>query len=204
MDNETINNEETAVLWRDFLRGDIVAWSRLLETHYRTLFNYGRRLTEYRDLLHDGIQELFLTLWDNRANLNPNVSSVSFYLLRAYRNLLIKEFKNKKRFQPETKIPTETSSSPSFEQLLIDREGDRLTSSRVKHLLGTLSSREQEALFLKYYQNLSNQEIAEMMSIRRQSVANLLHSGLQHLRQRWQAKFGASLMIGFLWYFLQS
>ncbi len=199
-----IPDKEATELWQRFRQGEIQAWSALLEGYYRTLFNYGRRLDANREVLHDCIQELFLTLWDSRANLNPAPMSVLFYLLRSFRNLLQKELKKQKRQQPDQSLPPNLLTASSVEDWLIDQEGVHLTDSRIKQLLTALPAREQEVLFLKYYENLSNLQIAELMDIRKQSVANLLHSGLQHLRKQWEIKFGPSSLIGLLVFCSQS
>ena len=192
--------EEATDLWTRFQHGDVQAWSALLEGYYRTLFNYGRRLETDRDLLHDCIQELFLNLWDSRANLNPSPVSVSFYLLRAFRNLLLKEVQKRTRQHPNDESLSEVADSITIEDWLIDREEVQLTHSRIKNLLCTLSPREQEIVFLKFYENLSNQQIADLLNIRKQSVANLLYSGLQHLRLTWKDKFGSSSLLWLLFY----
>lgn len=197
---KTVSAEEVNELWTRFRQGDVQAWSVLLESYYRTLFNYGHRLKAERELIHDCIQDLFLNLWDSRAKLNPTPDSVSFYLLRAFRNSLVKELQKQHHQQPDDDLLTETISTVSIEDLLIDQEGLQQTQSRIKYLLSELSAREQEVMFLKYYDNLTNQQIAHLLNIRKQSVANLLHLGLQRLRYQWAVKFGSSSLLWLLFY----
>ncbi len=192
--------EEVHKLWARFQQDDVQAWSDLLESHYRTLFNYGRRLRADRELIHDCIQGLFLNLWDNRNKLNPAPETVSFYLLQAFRNLLVKELRKQHRLQTEYNVPFETISTVSIEDLLIDQESAQLNQLRIKQLLNELSPREQEVLFLKYYENLTNQQIAHLLNIRKQSVANLLHLGLHHLRHYWTVKFKSSSLLWILFF----
>jgi len=87
------------------------------------------------------------------------------------------------------------------EDWLVDQESSHLADARLRHLLSNLPAREQEALFLKYYENLSNQQIAELMTIRKQSVANLLNKALLHLRQHWEVNFGTSSLLGLLLFY---
>lgn len=50
---------------------------------------------------------------------------------------------------------------------------------------GTVAEARKEALYLRYYENLSLPEIAEVMGVNRQSVANFLQKALLKLRSRW-------------------
>lgn len=42
-------------------------------------------------------------------------------------------------------------------------------------------------IYLRFYQQLDHDDIAEIMDLSRQSVANLLHRTLRNLRERWPA-----------------
>ncbi|MBC8152997.1 MAG: sigma-70 family RNA polymerase sigma factor, partial [Bacteroidetes bacterium] len=42
-------------------------------------------------------------------------------------------------------------------------------------------------IHLKFYAELSNDEIADILHVNKQSVANLLHRGLSRLRDDWPA-----------------
>ncbi len=182
------------LLWSQFCQGDAQAWSELLNRYYRTLFNYGRRFGADRSLLHDCIHELFLELWDRHQHLNPAPANVTFYLLRSFRNKVVKEQeKQRNHFSTDAVALTELAES-SVEEWLTDQETAHINGLRLKHLVTQLSPREQEVLFLKYYENLSTDQIAELMNIRKQSVANLLYSALQRLRQRWEVSFGLPVL----------
>lgn len=181
-------------LWSRFRDGDVQAWSALLERYYRTLFNYGRRFGAERVLLHDSIHELFLELWERRRHLNPAPVSVTFYLLRSFRNKVLRELEQERNRPGLDDVSAPEPSDLSIEQLLTDQETAHLNGLRLKQLLAELSPREREALFLKFYENLSTEQIAGLMGIRKQSVANLLYSAVQRLRQRWEVRFGLPLL----------
>jgi RNA polymerase sigma factor (sigma-70 family) len=46
-----------------------------------------------------------------------------------------------------------------------------------------LTKRQREVLFLRYYENLSHQEIANVMALTPQSVYNLIHRTLSALKE---------------------
>ena len=57
--------------------------------------------------------------------------------------------------------------------------------NELKRQMLTLPTREREALHLRYYEDLSVPEIAEVMNVNRQSVSNFLQKALSKLRSRW-------------------
>ena len=77
------------------------------------------------------------------------------------------------------------SSDITAENALIQTELSEYQSARLHILLDRLSDRQWEAIHLKFYAELSNEEIADILNVNRQSVANLLHRGLTRLREDW-------------------
>lgn len=187
------NAQDDLLLWTQFLGGDVQAWGTLLDGYYAVLFNYGVRFGVDRQQAHDSIHDLFLDLWDGRSRLTARLDNVSFYLLRAFRNKLIKEKKKKRtHFELDEKAVLHLQEMP-IEDWLADQETTQLNGLRLKTLLTTLPTRQQEALYLKFYVNLSNTQVAELMNLQQQSVANLLQVALQRLRAQWGNRSALSI-----------
>jgi RNA polymerase sigma factor (sigma-70 family) len=53
----------------------------------------------------------------------------------------------------------------------------------MRKVLANLSRRQQEVIYLRFYMDADTDEIAEIMSLNRQSVYNLLHDALRRLRK---------------------
>ena len=47
-----------------------------------------------------------------------------------------------------------------------------------------LTKRQQEIIYLRFFENLDNESIAQVMSISKQSVANLLYRAIQELKDK--------------------
>lgn len=182
-------------LWNHFLEGSVAAWGTLLEDNYRLLFNYGLRFGMDREGVHDCIHDLFLTLWDSRLRLNAHLDNVPFYLLRAFRHKLIKEKQKERTYQPLDDTATDQLREAPLEDWLTSQETAQLNDQRLKALLLTLPARQQEVLYLKFYANLSNQQVADVMHLQPQSVANLLHTALQRLRGQWGVNTGLVILV---------
>jgi len=153
--------------------------------HYRSLYNYGLRLTKDTELIWDTIQDLFLELWDRRTFVNDALF-VKTYLLKAFRYKLLKSIHGNRIVSTQDEaVLAEISFDSSIEQQIIENESQREQFLQLHRLMATLSKRQQEVLYLRFYQNLENNEIAQIMGMERQSVANLLYRTFKELRQLW-------------------
>lgn len=173
------------VLWKSYREGDKQALGTIVERYYRTLRRYGLKFMIDEATVEDCIQDLFLQLWQNRLQIN-DTCSVKHYLLKSLRNHILQFLRVEKHFthqEPDwdNALPEEIDA----ETLLIREEVALFQLNELKRQLDTLPAREREALYLKYYENLSVTEIAETMNVNRQSVSNFLQKALTKLRSRW-------------------
>ncbi|GHB68378.1 RNA polymerase sigma factor [Persicitalea jodogahamensis] len=174
-------NEHYIALWQQSVAGDKGAFCELVEAHYQVLFNYGTNFTTNRELIKDTLQDLFIHLWEKRETFQ--IQHLTIYLLRSVRNNLYLSFRDTK-----TKIVSidatlhDQSDDFTIEKALIFEEAVSEEKSKVIEAISGLPKRQKEAVFLKYYQGLDNEQIAELMVVNRQSVANLLHKAILNLR----------------------
>ena len=167
------------MLWESFRKGDKEAFATLFRQHYETLFRFGAKFTTDTELLEDCIQELFLELW--QAKSGTPVLSVKAYLLKSLKYKLLKAFRKKGKTQPladSGDIPFEWS----HETMLIQEQETAEKKRRVLDALGRLSNRQKEIIYLKYYQNLSYEEVSEIMNINYQVARNLLYQAIKSLK----------------------
>lgn len=172
-------------LWESYREGDKLALGTLVERHYTMLRRYGLKFMIDESTVEDCIQELFLQLWQNRLHIKETCS-VKHYLLKSLRHHIIHYIRSEKHFtgldtDRDCTLPKETDA----ETLMIREEVILYQMNELKRQLLTLPAREREALYLRYYENLSVPEIADMMHVNRQSVSNFLQKALSKLRSRW-------------------
>ncbi len=67
-------------------------------------------------------------------------------------------------------------------KIIIEEELSEL-AAKMRQVLAGLSKRQQEVIYLRFYMDADIDEIAEIMSLHRQSVYNLLHDALKRLRR---------------------
>ena len=172
--------EYDITLWESFLTGDREAFGLIFRNNYPHLFQYGSKICRNLPLLEDAIQELFLEVWKNR-NPAPTVS-VRAYLLKALKYKLLKELA-----RIHSTSFDETIGNGVFElgheAFLIARQEDEERSQKVLLSLQELSHRQKEIIYLKFYQNLSYEEVSAIMNINYQAARNLLYQAIKALKK---------------------
>ncbi|WP_420150760.1 RNA polymerase sigma factor [Spirosoma sp.] len=177
-------NDYLLKLWHRSQAGDKDAFCRLAEAQYRSLFTYATNFTTDREFIKDSIQELFIRIWERRTTLTIQV--VSIYLFKALRNQLLQEFRKPVRslFSLYSEEVVELSDWQTIETEIEQHEADSESRYKVRQAIDMLPKRQQEVVFLKFYKGLENEQIAELMDINRQSVANLLFRALSSLKSQ--------------------
>lgn len=172
-------------LWGSLKIGNELSFSLLYNRYVQRLYNYGMHACNHREMVKDSIQELFIRLWDRRETLGV-AGSVSFYLFKSFRRLLIQKIIARKRFSvPFSKVPeSQFEFIPSAEQQLMNQEVTAQQSARIAHLLKGLAKRQREAIYLKFYNELSYHEVSSIMDLKVESVYNLISRAVEILRQR--------------------
>ena len=65
----------------------------------------------------------------------------------------------------------------------MSKEHDAEKTARVLQALAQLSNRQKEIIYLKYYQELSYDEVSEIMNINYQVARNLLYQSIKSLKK---------------------
>lgn len=180
-----IRTDHTVFLWNRFCNGDEAAFTQLMQLFYPDLFQYGMRFCLDRDLVKDCLQEVFLYLWNKHATLQ-GVVHVKTYLLTAVRRKIKKEAEKRRsrpvQLSPDFMFDAGFETGLPADHALLAEEGLRQQVLLVRRLLGTLTRRQQEVIYLRFYMEATITDIAAIMSLNPQSVYNLLHDALKKIR----------------------
>lgn len=173
--------------WQRLLRGDVTALEDLMQAHSRLLFRYGRKFSTDADLVKDCIQDLYLDLWERRDHLRADVR-VKPYLMVALRRRLHRQAQ--RQVSLDGVLAPEPDLLPlidfSVEERYIEDEATRARAHALHALLKSLPTRQKEAVYLKFFEDLDREEIAQTMGVAPQSVSNLLQEALRKLRAQWR------------------
>lgn len=167
--------------WKKLKNGSVVDYELIYRHYAPMLFRYGCKLCSDRDLVKDCLQQVFFNIWKGRETISTP-PSIQNYLLKAVRSEIFKKIGREAKY--------ETLSEENFLKIVPSRESDLIeeqtADSRGKNLAGALSQlpdRQREVIFLKYYNNFSYQEIADIMGIEQSSVYKLTYKAIEKLQK---------------------
>jgi len=185
------------LIWQSLLKGNEAAFEQLMKLHFKALFNYGTKYTSDVELVKDCIQELFLGIWNKRNQLNTDVNPRP-YLLASLRRALHRKLQKEGRllYNNSGDMSIHFDVEISVEQKIIDSESLLLLKKKMEESLIKLPKRQKEVVYLKYFQNLNRDEIAEIMDIHPQTVSNILQLALKRFRADFQLIVSLLMVVG--------
>ena len=145
------------------------------------LLQYAQRITGDRDQARDVVQDTFVKFQRNGALRRDDEPAT--WLFTVCRNAALNVCRKERRmlYVDEELIEAHESEQPMpFDQL-----EQKETTGFLLQIVGTLPLRQQEVIQLKFQNDLSYQQIAEIMQITANNVGVLLHTALKTLRQRY-------------------
>lgn len=185
-----------AQLWNKFQRGDKVAYADIYYSFFDSLYHYGRHFCQDQGLIEDCIQDLFINIWQSRQNLAP-VASIKFYLFKSLRRMILDRVR-KQHILSFTDNPGKQNADfflASCEAQIIDKQVSERKNSVLYKALEKLTCRQKEAIFLRFYEELSYQEIAFLMSFKSvKSVRNMIYAAINNIKKNIAADPKLSLM----------
>lgn len=178
-----LTKEQEQTLWKDMISGNKKSFEDLYKQYFQALINYGFRITKNENLIEDAVQELFISIWNNRTNLSE-VNEVKFYLFRSLKNRILRQLEKDVFDKSEdVDVYLDFLISISEEQKKIDSEQFDANLDTLQRAIAHLPIRQQEVINLKYYHDFTLDEIAKLMDVNKQSVSNLLFRSYAILRK---------------------
>ena len=203
--NEHIEEQK---LWDTFLKGDDKSLEIIYRRYFDELYNYGNKWLNDISLTEDSIQDLFVKLLRTRQNLSPT-TSIKYYLFRAFRSIVLDKLKSKNK----TALIDEAGKSLfvldlSPEKKMILQEEVLSLQQKLATALDALTPRQREAIFLRYIEGFSYEQVATMMDLTAKGTYKLMARAIDALKEQmkgtaWHVLVPAGLFIPFLKYFLK-
>ena len=168
-------------IWEAFKSGERSAFSYIYFQYAKLLMLYGKKICKDEVLVEDQIHDLFLELWTKRKGLG-STDSIKFYLFKVLRRQLTKTLKKEQSLWSEIE-EKQLPFSPPIEAQIINIQDHAERNRIVEKLLLQLNDNQREIIYLKYFSNLTNSEIAEIIEIEHQSVKNILFRTITKIRK---------------------
>lgn len=171
-------------LWQAFQSGDKEAYTQLYQLHVRAMYRYGMSLVSASEaFVLDCVHDVFTEIWVKRNRLSTP-DSVRHYLLKALRTRIMHLLERKER--PFLSLD-ETNydalwADPNDLEIVEELEALSSRQERLQHLVAQLPPRQQEALKLRFVENMDYNQIGEVLSVNQQSAKNLVFRAVEKLR----------------------
>jgi len=176
LDNSTIDR-----LRDEFLSGDDKAYSAIYELYSKDLYAFGLSLHAKTELIEDAIHDIFVDIYTHRQNL-AKVDNLKFYFIAAFRNRLFFLIKKESHTFEITENDIPECEEKNSQDLWIEKEETAEKETLVKRLLSELNSNQREAIYLRFVEGLSCDEIAQLKNINYQSAKNIVHRAILKLK----------------------
>lgn len=172
-----------APLWDMLREGSGQAFEQIFRHYYPSLLNYGLRFNKDDEEVKDCIQILFMNIWERKAFLG-NSDSIRNYLLASLRRLILKRAKaNLSTISLDDEDDSLFHVELSAEMKMIHDQTLKENVISLQKAIQNLPARQKEALYLRFYNDQSFGEIAQIMNISTRAVYKLIYKALDALNE---------------------
>ena len=178
---------EDVRLMRLVARGDTSAFEEVIERHQALVAGTAARMLGSNSDVEDIAQQVFIRVWKSARRYVPRAKFTT-WLLKITRNLVFNELRRAKRraqvpLQSEPgaeEIPLKDETNPAPDASLLDNELQRA----IEEAIMQLPESQRMALVLRRYEQLSYEQIAEVLDLSVPAVKSVLFRARTELRSR--------------------
>jgi RNA polymerase sigma-70 factor, ECF subfamily len=159
-------------------KGDEAAFVLLFEHHHETVFRFAYRMTGSETAAQDLTQECFLSLLQGNGRFNGNRASLRAYLYGMARNMARRHCRSSGKElsleDQEEPLTTADADENIFQQEI---------SVVIQRAIARLPLLQREALVLFEYENLTLDEIAQILEVDSGTVKSRMFRARENLRR---------------------
>jgi len=183
-----VDEEKTCILQAQ--QGSDEAFTQLVETYQKPVYNLCYRMLGVADLAEDAAQESFLRAYQNLHRYDIN-RSFATWLLSITAHYCIDKLRRKKlptfslhddEGSPREYLPDNKATLPEKAMVRSDQREE------MQELLASLSETDRAAIILRYWHEASEVEIAETLDLSVSAVKSRLFRARRALGELWQEK----------------
>ncbi|MEN7547627.1 RNA polymerase sigma-70 factor [Rapidithrix thailandica] len=161
-------------------QGDESAFQSLFDLYSSRLYLYCFRFLKSKDLSDEIVQGVFIKIWEQRANVNPEFN-FSAFIFKVAKNLLV-DFLRKMSREEEAKMELQLKT-----QLYQSLPEDEMIYSELKKLIEDavhkLPEKRQRIFRMSRFEGLSHEEIARQLGLSKNTVKVSIFKSLCFLRE---------------------
>ena len=174
---DTIQEE---LLQEQIHSGNEQALFTLVLLYYNDLFRYALKFTAEPELTKDLVSQFFIHVWDNRNNCSA-AKKLQPYLMVTFKRFLLAWYRTKNR---ETWLTLEEIEliELSYEECIISLQKEGSLKNAFHAAIKALPKRQKELVQLRYYEQLTYEQISEATSLSIRTIYNKVNVALKKLR----------------------
>lgn len=163
--------------------GEERAYEALFKTYYTELAMHANRFLYDIDASKEIVQDLFVTIYEKRQNLDIN-SSLKSYLYKSVKNRCLNVI-NSSKIRNKYAEHIKTNSYDGYNQIEKELDTSELESA-LYHAIGELPPKCGTIFKMNRFEGLSNGEIAERLELSKRTVETQITKALKILRGKLQ------------------
>lgn len=149
---------------------------------YKRFYVYGVKLTSEGELVEDAIHDIMIYIWEHRTDIQ-DMRNPPAYFFTSFRNLLFRKLKQVKLNVEDHSIGSDDDATP--EKKMIDKETALNRQQQLERSFEELTPRQLEAVLLRFYHQMSYEEIAGIMNITTKATYKLMARALAVLKEKY-------------------
>ena len=171
--------------WAELQKGNIDSLGKLYDIYVDDLFKFGMSISKDKTSVMDGIHDTFLNLYKYHSKLD-DVKNIKSYLFQSLKRTLHKKGSRKTISVKDTDILHTVSinemNSQSHESQIIAFEHSCGIKAKVNKAMNLLTQNQQKVIDMRFKEDKSYEEIAEIMSVSISSARTTIYRALKVLR----------------------
>lgn len=157
--------------------GDDTAFSEIYKRYWKEMYHNACKIMQDEDVAQDIVQEVFISLWNRRAELN--VQHVKSYMLQSSRFAVLKAIRNQKTDEQFYTRLRQITTELIDEQPLLFKEQQII----LDQLISELPDDCQETFRMSREEQLTYKQIAQKLDVSEKTIEKRITKSLKFLRE---------------------
>ncbi|RZJ88214.1 MAG: RNA polymerase sigma-70 factor [Chryseobacterium sp.] len=168
---------------------DKAAFTELYDRHWKALFRTANNIIQYEEAAQDAVQEVFISLWNRRAE--TEINSIKSYLHQATRFAVLKAIRAQKTDALFYERLRDSTTELIIEEPLLFKEQQAL----LEQLVASLPEDCKETFRLSREEQLTYKQIAAQLDISEKTVEKRMTKSLKFLREKLSLELCISILM---------
>lgn len=159
-----------------FRNGDEKAFKHVFELFHKRLCIFASGIVD-AEAADDIVQETFVKLWERKENFD-NIGAIKAFLYLTIKNTCINVYKHQQVVNKHLETLTEHLDETNVSHRIIEAE----VANEVHQMIQKLPLGYRQVIYLSYFQEKSNQEVADLLHVSINTVKTQKVRGMKILR----------------------